>query len=202
MNPEDANASMLGKQDIASFCSGIDRIVKTSTLAPVIVMSPDRRRALMGDVVKFKMCEELLPYFTLGYKDSYKGMKGGRQSAAACMRYLVGVTKKAALLEYGIDGANSDDIDAGFSNGSASFRARMDKLPGWETMFFTHSVHQKVKHVVPNDLFETNLLTEILVYTMDAADARKKIEDANPASAAKAVATDDELAAMMAKLMQ
>jgi hypothetical protein len=81
---------------------------------------------------------------------------------------------------------------------SASFRARMDKLPGWETMFFTHSVHQKVKHVVPNDLFETNLLTEILVYTMDAADARKKIEDANPASAAKAVATDDELAAMMA----
>jgi hypothetical protein len=38
MNPEDANASMLGKQDIASFCSGIDRIVKTSTLAPVIVM--------------------------------------------------------------------------------------------------------------------------------------------------------------------
>jgi hypothetical protein len=36
---------------------------------------------------------------------------------------------------------------------------------------------------------------------MDAADARKKIEDANPASAAKAVATDDELAAMMAKLM-
>jgi hypothetical protein len=26
--------SMLGKQDIASFCSGIDRIVKTSTLAP------------------------------------------------------------------------------------------------------------------------------------------------------------------------
>jgi hypothetical protein len=33
---------------------------------------------------------------------------------------------------------------------------------------------------------------------MDAADARKKIEDANPASAAKAVATDDELAAMMA----
>jgi hypothetical protein len=66
------------------------------------------------------------------------------------------------------------------------------QLPGWET--FTHSV-QKVKHVVPNDLFETNLLTEILVYTMDAADARKKIEDANRCE--KAVA-DDELAAMMA----
>jgi hypothetical protein len=50
-----------------------------------------------------------------------------------------------------------------------------------------------VKHVVPNDLFETNLLTEILVYTMDAADARKKIEDANR-FCGKAVATDDELA--------
>jgi hypothetical protein len=47
-----------------------------------------------------------------------------------------------------------------------------------------------VKHVVPNDLFETNLLTRFW-YTLDAADARKKIEDANPASAAKAVATDD-----------
>jgi hypothetical protein len=45
------------------------------------------RRRQVQDVRK------LLPYFTLGYKDSYKGMKGG-QSAAACMRYLVGVTKK------------------------------------------------------------------------------------------------------------
>jgi hypothetical protein len=55
----------------------------------------------------------------------------------------------------------------------------------------------KVKHVVPNDLFETNLLTEILVYTMDAADARKKIEDANR-FCGKKPSTDDELAAMMA----
>jgi hypothetical protein len=88
--PEDANASMLGKQDIASFCSGIDRIVRTSTLAPVVV-SPDRRRALMGDVVKFKMCEELLPLY-VGLQGLLQG-DGGRQSAAACMRYLVGVTK-------------------------------------------------------------------------------------------------------------
>jgi hypothetical protein len=50
--------------------------------------------ALMGDVVKFKMCEELLPYFTLGYKDSYKGMKGAPKRG--CLHaYLVGVTKKA-----------------------------------------------------------------------------------------------------------
>jgi hypothetical protein len=67
-------------------------------------------------------------------------------------------------------------------------------------MFFTHSVHQKVKHVVPNDLFETNLLTEILVYTMDAADARKRSR-MQIRFCGKAVATD-ELAAMMAKLMQ
>jgi hypothetical protein len=85
---------MLGKQDIASFCSGIDRIVRDIDSCSG-VMSLTDADALMGDVVKFKMCEELLPYFTLGYKDSYKGMKGG-QSAAACMRYLVGVTKKAA----------------------------------------------------------------------------------------------------------
>jgi hypothetical protein len=89
MNPEDANASMLGKQDIASFCSGIDRIVKTSTLAPVIVMSPDRRRALMGDVVKFKMCEELL--LTLRWAD-YKD-EGCRRAAAACDTSLVSPRK-------------------------------------------------------------------------------------------------------------
>jgi alpha-D-ribose 1-methylphosphonate 5-triphosphate synthase subunit PhnI len=44
----------------------------------------------MGDVVKFKMCEELLPYFTLGY-GLLQGMVAAK--AAACM--LVGVTKKA-----------------------------------------------------------------------------------------------------------
>jgi hypothetical protein len=48
--------------------------------------------------------------------------------------------------------------------GSASFRARMDKLPGWETMFFTHSCPPKVKHVVPNVCLKRTFLTEILVH--------------------------------------
>jgi hypothetical protein len=55
----------------------------------------------------------------------------------------------------------------------------MDKLPGWKQCS-SLTLSTRVKHVVPNDLFETNLLTEVTVYTMDAADARKNIEDANP----------------------
>lgn len=201
MNSEDANASMVDKTDLASFSSGVQRIIKTSTLASATVMSVDRRRALMGDVVKFQMCEDLLPYFTMSYKDSHKGKKGGRETAKACMRYLTGSAKKALLLKYGVDCANSDDIAAGFSNGGASFQARLDKQPDWETTFFTSTPGEK--HVVPSELFEKSLLTEILVYIMDAADARKKIEDANPASATKASAkTSDELAAMMASLMK
>jgi hypothetical protein len=105
-------------------------------------------------------------------------MKGGRQSAAACMRYPL-VSPRKPHSWSGIDGANLR------ISMPASPMGALRSVLAWttarlETMFFTHSVHQKVKHVVPNDLFETNLLTEILVYTMDAADARKKIEDANP----------------------
>jgi hypothetical protein len=87
------------------------------------------------------------------------------------------VSPRKPLLEYGIDGANSDDIDASpmgrFVPCSHGQTARLKNN-------VLHSLCPEVKHVVPNDLFETNLLTEILVYTMDAADARKKIEDANP----------------------
>jgi hypothetical protein len=66
--------------------------------------------------------------------------------------------------EYGIDGANLMISMPASPMGALRSVLAHGQLPGWETMFFTHSVHQKVKHVVPNDLFETNLLTEILVY--------------------------------------
>jgi hypothetical protein len=83
----------------------------------------------MGDVVKFKMCRRIALY--VGLQGLLQGDEGCRQARLpACDTSLVSPKPPG----YGIDGANSDDIDAAI-NGSAS-SVLMDKTARLETMFF------------------------------------------------------------------
>jgi hypothetical protein len=102
------------------------------------------------------MCEELLLARWLG---TLQGMKGWPQSAAACIDTSLVSPRKPHSWSTALM-VPSSMIDASNGNFVPCSHGQTARLK--ETMFFT--LLPEVKHVVPNDLFETNLLAEILVH--------------------------------------